>query len=369
MKKVCIITSVHPWNDIRIFHKQAKSLAAKYEVQLHGIAPFYYKKVDGIDVFGLPSYSQRWKRPLNWLRLLGRTLKSGASVVHFHDPELIPLGIVLRCLGKKVIYDVHENYPLSILSKEWLPVYLRKFVAAVFKLVEKIAAIFFNRVVAVTPDIASNFKKGDVVVIKNYPLVIDDLIKEVEFKRNQEIHTLIFVGLMRRVRGIAELVKSLDYLSPKHPVKLQLVGSFADEEFAREIEELSRGRNVELLGQVSHREAIGLMVKATVGLLCFHPAPNHLTAMPNKMFEYMGAGLPIVASDFPHWRKIVQQNRCGVTVNPLNPADIARGIEYLLNNPDLREEMGRNGHKAYLERYNWLSQERILLETYEKLFD
>jgi glycosyltransferase involved in cell wall biosynthesis len=93
--------------------------------------------------------------------------------------------------------------------------------------------------------------------------------------------------------------------------------------------------------------------------------PNHIDAQPNKMFEYMSAGLPLIASDFPLWREIVEGNDCGVCVDPADPAAIAEAIDRLVENPDLARRMGENGQRAVHERYNWAIEEKKLLALYD----
>ena len=103
------------------------------------------------------------------------------------------------------------------------------------------------------------------------------------------------------------------------------------------------------------------------GLVLFHPEPNHLEAMPQKIFEYMGAGLPVIASDFPFWRRILGESGCSLFVNPRNPQEIARAIERLLTHPGEAEEMGRRGQRAVLERFNWGPEARKLVELYQRI--
>ena len=103
------------------------------------------------------------------------------------------------------------------------------------------------------------------------------------------------------------------------------------------------------------------------GIVTFHPLPNHIDAQPNKMFEYMSAGLPIITSNFPLWKEIVEGNNCGICINPLEPKEIAQAIEYIITHPKEAEQMGQNGKKAVLEKYNWGVEEKKLFEIYKEL--
>ncbi|MBD3768073.1 MAG: glycosyltransferase, partial [Gammaproteobacteria bacterium] len=103
------------------------------------------------------------------------------------------------------------------------------------------------------------------------------------------------------------------------------------------------------------------------GLVTFLPAPNHIDAQPNKMFEYMSAGLPIITSIFPLWREIVEGNQCGLCVDPLDPQAIGEAIQYLIDNPVEAEQMGKNGRQAVEQKYNWTIEEQKLLDLYAGL--
>ena len=120
-------------------------------------------------------------------------------------------------------------------------------------------------------------------------------------------------------------------------------------------------------GPVLHEKVSELLAQARVGVATLHPDPNYLGSLPTKLFEYMAAGLPVVASNFPLWKEIVEGNKCGLTVNPLDPEEIAHAIEYLINHPDEARRMGENGRQAVLEKYNWETEGKKLLALYEKL--
>jgi glycosyltransferase involved in cell wall biosynthesis len=97
------------------------------------------------------------------------------------------------------------------------------------------------------------------------------------------------------------------------------------------------------------------------------PEPNHLGVRSNKAFEYMAAGLPVIAPDFPAWRALMDETGAGVTVTPTDPAAIADAITTLLRDPVRAAEMGRRGRQAVRERYNWEAESERLLQLYARL--
>ena len=87
--------------------------------------------------------------------------------------------------------------------------------------------------------------------------------------------------------------------------------------------------------------------------------------MPNKLFDYMLMSLPVVVSNFPLYRDVVQTHQCGLTVDPARPQEIARAIVYLIEHPREAQQMGANGRRAVLEKYNWEKESQKLLQIYD----
>jgi len=368
--KIALITSVHRWDDVRIFYREAKSLAKRYEVELHAPAGFKYKEIEGVKVLGLPKV-KRIFRLLNWLKLFLRILRSKADIYHFQDPELIPLAIITKLIKqKRIICDVHEDVPKQILAKEWIPLYLRAIVSGIFSFIERVCFLFFDAAIVAGADIAAHFPSSKkVTVVRNFPLL--EIVKNINIKkreRRKESITLIYTGGLSKDRGIKEIIQAVCYI--KNNVKLVLVGSFSSSHLEVEIKEKSNDR-VEFIGQVPYERVFQCLEEADIGLILFHPTPNNLTAISgrnNKIFEYMASGLPIVASDFPGWKETIEEGGYGITVDPLNPKDIARGIEELIKDPVKRRKMGERGRQAVIEKYNWEAEAKKLFEVYEKLY-
>ena len=366
--KVVHFTTVHPAFDTRIFHKQAKTLArAGYEVVL--IAQHDGNEmVDGVKIVALPKPRNRFARMfgLSW-RAFHLSLRERADVYHFHDPELLPIGVLLKIFTRaKVVYDVHEDVPEQILTKHWIPRLLRSPLAGVFNAFEKLLARALDAVVVATEGIAEKFAQLKPIAIHNYPdlgMLPNPSTRHGEGKEK----VLVYVGGISKIRGAIEMVRALEHLSPVWDIRLDLIGKFEPPELEQELQGLPGYQRVRFLGWMPPENVYTLLAYADVGLVCLHPEPRFMGAWPVKLFEYMAAGLPVVASNFPLWKEIVEGNRCGITVDPLDPKAIAQAIEYLLAHPEEARQMGENGRRAVVEQYNWEQEKGKLLKLYEKL--
>ncbi|HEX3375873.1 MAG TPA: glycosyltransferase [Candidatus Acidoferrales bacterium] len=180
--------------------------------------------------------------------------------------------------------------------------------------------------------------------------------------------TLIYVGMrITRSRGAEEMIRSMALLPKDLRADLKLVGNWENPELASSLEKLPGWNRTTFLGLLDRTEVAGELQKAYAGLVILHPEANYVTSQPVKLYEYMCAGLPVIASDFPVWREIVTKARCGLLVNPMKPQEIAQAMEYLLTHPEEAEEMGRRGLQAIMDNYNWANEEQELLRFYNKL--
>ena len=364
LAKVCILTTVHQPFDTRIFHKEAKTLVqAGYNVPL--IAQYNKNEiVDGIKIIALHKPKNRFMRifGLTW-RTLFLALRQRADIYHFHDPELIFIGVLLRLLGKKVIYDVHEDVPKQILNKEWIGnVSIRKIAAFVMNIIEQIGVSFFNRIMVATQDIAKKFPKNKTIILRNFPILqLIDNTMPANCKKNKPV--IIYAGGLTKVRGIKEIVQAMEYIGER--AELWLLGKWESEEFRYECENLKGWNNTKYLGFISLNEVFQYMKIADIGLCLLHPIKNYITGLPVKAFEYMACSMPIIMSDFYYRQKIF--GKCALFAKPYNPKDIADKILYLLDNPDIIKKMRKEGRKLVTDKYSWEMESKKLLDIYKTL--
>jgi len=365
--RICHLTSVHSRYDERIFLKELKSLKKTdfdtYLIVADGKGNEITE--EGIKILDVGKPRNRKERVLDITnRIYKKALGVNADIYHFHDPELIPVGLKFKKLGKKVIYDVHEDVPRQILTKPYLNRISKKFLSFLFEKYENWAVRKFDFVITATPYIRDRFLKlvSKVVDINNYPLLEEFPEVSPWNKREPEI---CYIGGIAKVRGIVELVKSLENVD----TILHLAGSFESKSLEEEVRKLLGWRKVKYYGFVGRTDVQKILKSVMVGIVTLHPTLNYYVSLPVKLFEYMAAGLPVVTSNFPLWKEIVEENRCGICVDPLNPEEIAEAIKYLLTHPKEAKVMGKKGRKAVLEKYNWDLEEKKLIKVYRELLN
>lgn len=361
------LTSVHPAFDTRIFHKECLSLAqAGHEVTL--IAPHDHdEKVKGVRIKAVPRPKNRRERMTRTVwRVFQAALKERADLYHFHDPELIPAGVLLKLFGKTVIYDVHEDLPRQTLGKYWIPGWMRPLIMRAAELAEYIGPAMFDGVIGATPAIARRFPRAKTIIVRNFPL-LDEFMAVEARPYTQRPRVIVYIGLLSEFRGLKEMIKGVDLLPESLCVRLKLAGNFSPPGLEAQMSLIPGWKKVEYLGWQSREGVARLLAEARIGLVLLHPRPNYLTSLPVKLFEYMAAGIPVVASDFPLWRGIVQKAGCGLIVDPLDQRAVSEAVGWLIEHPLEAEAMGRRGREAVSGYYNWDREAKKLLELYENL--
>jgi glycosyltransferase involved in cell wall biosynthesis len=306
----------------------------------------------------------RLKRMTSVVRsIFDKALQIDGDLYHLHDPELMPIGVKLMRQGKKVIFDAHEDLPKQMRSKPYLNRFSRKILPQAASVYEKWACSKFSAVICATPSITKKFSAINQVseTINNFPILGELIDSDGHELRSREV---TYVGGMSRQRGIEYLVAAMGFTTD---VKLNLIGEFEDAAFEREVEQEHTFSRVNLLGFLERSEVRDVLARSCAGVVTFLASPNHIDAQPNKMFEYMSAGVPIITSNFPLWREIVEGNKCGVCVEPTDAAAIGAAIQYLADNPSEALEMGQRGLRAIVDKYNWSNEEMKLLALYSQV--
>jgi glycosyltransferase involved in cell wall biosynthesis len=364
--RVCIITTAHDARDDRIFHKQALSLAkAGFEVSM--IARWTAEMDSGpVRKLALPALHGKFDRIFRGTWCAWRlALKERAEVYHFHDPELLPLGVALKIFGKRVIYDVHEDYSKKILSRR-LPLPVARLASVCLRGFEAACALTFDRIVAADSHVASLFAARKTTVIANYPPADFVNQKFPERGADEKAFRVVYVGGISEIRGIGKILDALDLITDT-PVEFHLAGNISGRELARRIETHPR---VFYHGVLPWEQVNGLIAQADVGLVLFQPVPA-FEYYPGeniiKLWEFLGMGLPVIISDFPRLKKLIEKLDAGIAVDPTTPAAIAAAIRRLRDQPELRHRLGANGRNAVLRERNWEAEAQKLVRIFDGL--
>jgi glycosyltransferase involved in cell wall biosynthesis len=363
--KVVHMTSVHARDDVRILLKECASLqAAGHDVGLlvaDGQGDGSMRGVRITDV-GL-------RKP----RRLARALRTGANmyvaarrqradVYHLHDPELLPWALLLRIAGHRVVYDAHEHLADDILGKPYLSTWMMRVLLATAAPSELFMARRMSAVVAATPAILERFagRARISIGVYNFPLE-HELMRDGAWGERKA--QACYVGGVSISRGITELIMAAKFAR----TRIVIAGPLWD---GLTVERLSSipGWNSVLYVRSLGRQAVGeLMASSRVGVVTFLPTRNHVDSMPNKLFEYMSAGIPVVASNFPLWKSVIEQTGSGLCIDPTDPKAIAAAIDTLAADDELAARCGRNGVRAVTETFNWNGQASKLVALYGQL--
>lgn len=366
MVVIAHLTSVHPRYDTRVFLKMCRSLALSgYDVSLVVADGQGEEEKEGVRILDVGKPGGRLDRMIGATRrVFRRAIEIDADIYHIHDPELLPVALALKRRGRRMIFDAHEDLPKQILSKPYLHPMLRHPISAGMSGFERIVCRRLDHVVAATPVIREKFARMGAAAtdINNFPMLGE---LDIDVRWSEKAREVCYVGGIAAARGIREVVAAMALCGSE--ARLNLVGGFPEKAVRVDVGKSPGWARVNELGFLSRPEVRAILGRSMAGIVTFLPEPNHIDAQPNKMFEYMSAGLPVIASNFPLWRQIVEGSECGICVDPLAPKEIAAAIDRLVENPVLARRMGENGRRAVHERYNWGVEEKKLLALYENL--
>lgn len=368
MAKVVHVTSVHPALDNRILFKECRSLArAGHEVVL--VAPHDADEVvDGVRIRAFPRAPGRLARMTRGVRDALRLCRDErADVYHAHDPELMPGLARLARGGAKIVFDMHENVVADIRTKPWLPAAVRGAIAAA---VGRGMRVWLRdaRVVFAEDSYARDYPwiaRG--VTVLNLPR-LDELLA-IDVPRADGFR-VAYVGSITAQRGSLVTIEALRLLRERGvDAGVDLVG-LVDDAHAHEIRAAAASAGVAavvLHGYLPPTPAYRIAARCSVGLAVLDDDPNLRDSYPTKLFEYMALGLPVIVSDFPLWRDVVDGAGCGVCVPPDDVVALAAALELLAREPEAARRMGDRGREAAIARYRWETEEEKLVRLYEEL--
>lgn len=373
--RVAILSSVHSALDNRVFYREARSLAqAGYDVTVVA-AHERDETLDGVRIKALPRVP-RSRRPLLWRHLARTAVDTGADIFHIHDPELLLVSPYLRRVtGRPTIYDIHEANADFIAVKDYLPAMVRRPLATIFRRLEPRLTRNESGLIFADEAIAADFRnyKGPATTLFNFPG--QELIEQGARSATENLERrpiVIYLGGMERNRGAGLMVAAFAEIVAKFPdARLVVVGHFMPPELASEILVAIKRRGINhavtLTGRVPFKSIGHYLAQAAVGWVTWQPYAKNEKNIPTKLFEYMAFGIPVVSSDLASVRPFVAGRDNGLLVEAQDPSSHAEAILRLLQEPVVRQRMGRTGRELVENHYNWRAMEPRLLSLYQSV--
>lgn len=364
------VSSAHPWTDVRIHQRQAASAAAAgLRTGLIAVASadrgarggWSADAATGVSVHCIPRRPRLRRMVVSSAQVVRLALRTPAHVVQIHDPELLWAVPVFRARGRKVVYDAHEDLPDQVRGKEYLRGARRALAIAAAHILVRVAG-WSDAVVAATPAIASRFPEDRTTVVRNLPRVRDaDLAASLDRPPRA-----VYLGSHSRDRGLQVLCDVAR--APERSWQLVTAGPVEPGGHRQAFDDLVRAERIDHRGVLPPSDARALLLDCRIGLLPLRPTPAYRTSIPTKLFEYMAAGLAVVATDIPFWRELLDGIDCVTWVPADDPAAITSAIERYVHEPERARAHAQAGRTAVIERLRWEVDESVLLGVYRSLF-
>ncbi|MFD2932518.1 glycosyltransferase [Spirosoma flavum] len=368
MKKVRVlhVSTAHQPQDPRVVFKQCQTLTESYEVfcalphadpavapDIHFIRLPYYRRVI-------------WRILITCPFILFRCLWLRPQLIHVYVPEFIPFAYVFRLFGAQIIYEVQENLYKKMHLKAVNKGYLLE---QAFHWFDQLARRHFYLIFTEHGylDTYTHLAKPH-EVIYNYPLLTFLEPFRAPYQPSKEQPSFFYIGWLSFERAFDTLIDSLAIL--KTTYAQFVVHLFGRRTFTEvNLEKLPNFAcvrdNLRFYGYKDQRIAFSYAGGATAGIALLKPIGDYPDSYTTKLFEYMALGLPVITSDFPLYRDVVERHTCGFCVSPYDPVQVADALLYLIEHPDEARVMGQLGRKAVELFYNWSSEATKLLSFYK----
>jgi glycosyltransferase involved in cell wall biosynthesis len=372
--RICLLTSGHNPDDDRIYYKEARSLIKKYS-DVWIISPFPQRipKVEDKVKFHSIPFSCSWiQRYRNLKEIYKVALKLKADVYHCHEPESLIVAIDLKKkLGCKVVFDSHEMYSASLASR--FPAYLHNKVMSAYKLYESLKVRQCDYMLGASWAIAEYFKSfmgsHRIETILNCPL--PDIFGEVPAREWGEETVVCHEGHLPFARGLKMMVKAIEIVNRKYPVRFKIIGDVFGEErrwLESYVAEHKLENIIERTGWLDYRDVGTALASCHIGLIAMQKLPNNIVTSANKEFNYMYYGIPFVSPNFRlSTNKLIAEEKCGLSANSVSAESYAEAISYMIENRKETIQMGLNAKRASQEKYLWNHMEMKLFKVYEQI--
>jgi len=369
-KTITHLTSVHPRYDTRIFFKACVSTAKekRYAVNLLVADGMGDEVKQGVHIYDVGKESTRLRRVrLATKRILTKAVALKSDIYHIHDPELIPVGVKLKKMGKRVIFDVHEHISLQIKDKSYLPAIARSVLSILYARYERYALQKMDYLILAESSYETYYGRiNRTETVLNMP---DLEALEPFYVDRREENGLFYIGGISNERGLDTTLDAIRILKERFPdIHMHYVGhTYSDILETTPMDDIRE--HITFYGSLPLTEGLALSKRAKVGLSILKPLANYQRSYSTKIFEYMAIGLPVVTSNFKLYKDIIEKYNCGICIDPLNPYDVAKAIEFIFKNPEKAKEMGKNGKNIIAKKYNWDIENKKLQKIYQEIIE
>jgi glycosyltransferase involved in cell wall biosynthesis len=288
-------------------------------------------------------------------------LRFRPHIVHIFVAELLPLAFVFRWLGAEVIYEVQENLykkiPLKSYNQGWL-------FERLFRYFDQKARRAFKFIFTEDAylDEYQNLEKS-YAVIHNFA---SPELLSIPFPIPDFQHPAFFyAGVISYERAFDTMLKALAIVKKNYPaVCLRLFGHLrvSEKNLYESLYYQAVKENLIFYGYLPQKEVFGYTKDALAGIALLKPVGDYADSYPTKLFDYMALGLPVITSDLPLLRAVVEPESCGFCVSPYDAEALAERMIWMIEHPEQVRAMGVEGRRAVLEKYHW--EQSKLIDIY-----
>lgn len=358
MKHICYITGCFSRTDALIFERQGVSMVSFGYKVTYLVSDNENDEINlGVHIIssGFKPKNRIQRILLSKVHLYTKSLEIDADLYQISEPELISVGIKLLKKGKKVIFNLRENYPQNMLTKEYLPIIIRKFVSNTLNFYMSKYLKKYNAIISVTPDlvdiVSNSWSCSNSFLVTNYPNINPSYKLSLSNYLNRP-DQICYVGTIYRISRQEVFFLSLS----KFPnVRYHLAGVFWGK-YQKELINLPYWAKVNFQNGFKKSDLKFIYERATISNVL---RDFEHTGCPNgslgviKVYESMEAALPIICSDVELYREMIEKFNCGICVDPNDHIAIENAIRFLTENKVEAYQMGQNGRQAVLQEYNW----------------
>lgn len=349
-RKIAHISTSHSSDDPRIVYKECISLAKDFDVSLFCLRGLNSKKLSSFNISFYPlKRNQKLLSRIfrNQINIIWLSLKHKIDIVHLHDPELIITAIALKILGKRVVFDIHENFSRRRYKFNDAKTILKSIFQVLYVALEKAAQYFLDKLIVADKDIKDKFSSNNVSIIHNYPLE--------NYRFEAARNKIVYIGDISSDRGF-DYFDEINKIAERYSFTFEVYGRW---------DKPSRDY---YKGYILHNDIPKVLQESILGICLLKSTDNYINAVPTKVFEYLKYGVPVICSDFlPIRNKFKEVD--GIFFSDTNSRDqtldlIESALNEIKGSSDIHEQIRKSYQK---KNYNWTAEEEKLLEIYSEI--